>query len=97
MGFNSAFKDLMTRKWEPCGSEANNVSVADVRVRNKTLFPLKQISYTFICFNNSDNQMVVRIFRLNFTFLSKPQELEEIFPLYSDVIGYVCECCRSPV
>ena len=32
------------------------------------LFPLKQISYTYICFKNSDNPMPVRIFRLNFIF-----------------------------
>jgi hypothetical protein len=47
-------------------SETSNDPVAGVR--SLTLFPLNQISYTFMGFKNSDNLLVVRILRLNFAF-----------------------------
>jgi len=84
----------MTRKWEPCGGETNNVPVADVHVRSLILFPLKQISYTFICFKINDNLMVVRIFRINLTFCLKLRSMKRVLSLCNDVIGYFFDCLQ---
>jgi len=80
--------------WELGGGERNNDPEADVRVRSVTLFPPKQISYTFMFFRINDNLMVVRIFRSNFTFYLKLSSLKTVLSLLNDVIGYVSECLQ---
>ena len=79
--------------WSLVGAKNAN-PVAGIRLRSLTLFPLKQISYTFMCFKNSDKLMVVRIFRLNFTFRLKLRILKTVLSLLNDIIGFVSECLQ---